>query len=474
MTEIKKKSSEEQRFKELRTLSKGQAFLYSLPNAGVTAILGIITSFIILYYVNIMGVPPIVQGAIFSIALYIYAFLCPLFGSLCNRLQSRFGRKKTLMLITGPIYALLSILLWLNPFPSADIPYSTPYLPVVLWLAVILISLRLVGSAFYSTYISLLPDLTTDEQNRIQASSIGMMTAIMGVAMSLFGPILLLSETTRNLSIEDPSLYYPTSPVGRDIAFGITIIGIFMALFFLVGYILMMIKIKEPPLECEDTPLKQAFVDLKKPFKDKNFRSFLISYFLFWMPLVSLNYTLMPIATFLLDLRGNEFILLAIFAFGAAIAAFVIWTKLSLKWGLKKTTMACIFISIIALSMVFFLTFPMSHEVKLAYGLVVVCFCLMGYVGAMIFPFPIISDIIDTAEIKSGRSLSGPYSGAYNFVLSSAAATAMLVVTSILEIFGAQEPISFAMIFALGAILLVCSLLFFKKVNIIGTDQRSK
>jgi Na+/melibiose symporter-like transporter len=116
----------------------------------------------------------------------------------------------------------------------------------------------------------------------------------------------------------------------------------------------------------------------------------------------------------------------------------------------------------------------MSHEIKLGFGLIVVCFCIAGYVGAMIFPFPIIGDIIDTAEIKSGRSLSGPYSGAYNFVLSSAAATAMLVVTSILEIFGAQEPISFAIIFVLGAILLVCSLLFFKKVNIIGTEKRSK
>ena len=120
------------------------------------------------------------------------------------------------------------------------------------------------------------------------------------------------------------------------------------------------------------------------------------------------------------------------------------------------------------------LALDLPHEIVIIYGFTIVCILLLGFVGSQIFPWAILSDIIDSAEIRTGRSLSGPYSGAYNFVLSSAAATSMLIISIVLEIFGPTEKISYALVFMLGSILLAIAVFIFQKVKIVGTDQRQR
>ena len=294
-----KANSQENRgtFKELRTLTTGQAVAYALPNAGVNAVLGILVNFTIIYYVNIMGVPPIIVGGLFSLAMYIYAFMCPVFGAICDKFETRFGRKKTIMLISALPYVIFFLVLYMNPVPPADVEFGSIYLPIVLWLAVFLIGFRIVSSAFFSSYTSLLPELSTDEQNRIKVATINMMIVIIGVAMGLLGPMIVLGETTEGLSRENPELYYPISETGQAIRSGILVFALIMAFFFLVAFIIMMVTIKEPQINACEASVTEMFIDLMEPFKDKNCRTFLISYFLLWIPLVSLSYVLMNVIT---------------------------------------------------------------------------------------------------------------------------------------------------------------------------------
>jgi Na+/melibiose symporter-like transporter len=302
---------------------------------------------------------------------------------------------------------------------------------------------------------------------------INMIMLILGTAVGMLGPLILLGETTQGLSREDPELYLPFSQIGRDIAGGVSIFAIGIFIFFLLCVTLMMVFVKEPEKELKVQPSFRAILkDLIEPFKDINYRNFLISYFLLWIPLVSINYTIMNIITFLLELRGSEYILFAIIAFIAAVSSFLLWTNLSDKLGLKKTTSICILITIVAFVLVIFLTLPMPHLIRMIFGFIIVCICLTGYVGSMIFPPAIMSDIIDTAELRTGRSLSGAYSGAYNFNLSIAAAFSMLIISVLLEIFGPKASISYALIYIFGAGLLIVSYFIFQKVEIVGTDNR--
>lgn len=465
-------TEETQEIKEERLLSVPEAIAYSLPNAGVNAVLGIIVNFTILYYVNIMGMPPIIAGGIFSLALYLYSFLCPIWGAICDKIETRFGRKKTIMLMTAPIYTVFFLLLYLNPRPTSDIPYGSLFIPLIIWYAIFLIGFRIVESGFYATYTSLLPVISTDEKNRIQVTTINMAVMIVGVAIGLLGPIILLGETTQGLSREDPVLYYPDSPVGQSISNGVLIFAISMAIFNFITFMIMIKIIKEPKNKSCEMGMKQVFKDLIEPFKDHNFRNFLIAYFLLWVPLVSLNYVLMNLITFVLELRGSEFVIFAIVAFSAAVVAFIFWNKISAKIGLKKVTTLCLLISIVAFLLMQLIIIPFPHETIFIIGLFLVSLVLFGYVGSMIFPWAIVSDIVDNAERKMGRPLSGPYAGAFNLVLSFAAATSMLMVSIMLELYGAEATASYAFVFLLGIFLLVPAVLIFQKVIITGTESR--
>lgn len=472
MSEDNTKTTEKQAFKELRTLSKGQALIYSMPNAGNTAMLGIAVNFTLLFYINIMGQPPIIAGGIYSIALCLYAILCPLFGAVVDKLKSKFGRKKTMMLFSGPIFAITFILFWVPPIP--DTPYGTMFLPLLLWLIIFMFAFRIATAAFSSSYTALLPELSTDEKNRVEISTITMLMMIIGVAIGMIGPILLLGETTQNLPVNDPQLYYPVSETGRAIASGLLTFVVIISIFNIACFILVLIFIKEPPPDSSESLIfKQVIKDLSEPFKDKNSLRFLISYFLVWIPLVTLNYTVMNLTTFVLDLRGSEFLLFAGVAFFAAIGAFILWNVLSEKLGLKRTTSICIFITCVSFFFILILILPMEHETMIPIGMVIVSACLVGYVGVMIFPMAIMSDIIDTAELKSGRSLSGSYMGAYNMVLSFGSAASMLIVSILLEVFGPAEPISYGIIYMVCGFLLVGGFFLFQKVKIVGTEERT-
>ncbi|MCP4763324.1 MAG: hypothetical protein GY870_16235, partial [archaeon] len=186
----------------------------------------------------------------------------------------------------------------------------------------------------------------------------------------------------------------------------------------------------------------------------------------FWVPVVSLSYLLMNIATYLLQLRGSEFMLFLLVACCAGIFAFVLSQKLSAKYGIKKTLRICLLITLIPFVSIFVVLFPFDHISIVVIGMVLVSLCLIGFVGAMIFPATIMSAIIDEAESTSNKSLSGSYAGASSMVMTGGSATSMLIVSLFLELLGPEEKISYVVIFLFGAVLIILSLYLFRKVRI--------
>ena len=91
----------------------------------------------------------------------------------------------------------------------------------------------------------------------------------------------------------------------------------------------------------------------------------------------------------------------------------------------------------------------------------------------MIFPLAILSDLIDSAETKSGISLSGSYSGAFIMIGCFATGTTILIISFFFEIFGPTSPISYGIILSgMGTILIIIATILFHKVQITGTKQK--
>ena len=461
MTEEKTKIQSE---KEVRILSTGKAVVLGLPNLGLTAVLGVAVSFSLIFYINIMGQPPIIAGGIYSVALYLYALMCILGGALSDKI----GKKKV-MAISGPIIALSFIFLWIPPIPTTE--YGTLYLPLFIWFLLWSFLFRIMVGFFQPSMYAFQPELSTDEQNRVKVSMINMLCILGGTVIGAFVPIILMGDLTQNLSRSDPKLYYPESEIGKNIATQIQLLTTLISVLFVILFIIMLIIIKEPEKDRSDkSSFKEVMVQLTEPLRDTNYRTFLITFFLFWIPFVAFQYLVVNLGTFLLKLRGNEFVILAVVALIFAIVSFVVWKTISTKFGIKKTLTICLIFAAVAFFLVLILLIPMPHGLLFGVGIILVSLCLCSLVGTMVFPFAIMGDIIDQAEEATGKNLSGSYSGGFTMMGSLASGTAMLIISIFLEIFGPEAPISYAFILALGAAFIVVAIFLFQKVKIVGTE----
>jgi Na+/melibiose symporter-like transporter len=465
MTEEKKIKTKTEAAKDQRIMSLKEMVLIGMPNLGLTAILGIAVSFTVIFYINIMGQPPIIAGGLYSAALFFYAGMCIFGGAIADKI----GKKKVL-LFSGPILAISFVFIWTPPHPTTG--FGVAFVPLIVFLVIFSFLFRCMTGFFQPTLYSLLPELSTDEQNRVKASMVNMLMMLVGTVIGAIGPILLLGDATQGLGREDPTLFITNSSIGQSIASQIILFSTIVCIMFVGLFVVMMLGIKEPKKEKIDTSFKDIMKGVSEPFKDKNARIWFLCFFLFWIPFVALQYSILNIATFVLNLRGSEFPLLAIIVLGSALASFIVWNNLSKKGGLKKTLTICLTFSALAFSLIMILLIPMEQGALIVWGTLVMSLCFVGFVGTMIFPFAITADLIDKAELKSGRALSGAYSGAFTMMGSLASATSMLIISIFLEAFGAQNPLSFAVILGIGAILMVVSILVLQKVEISGSKQK--
>jgi len=455
--------------KEIRTLSTGKAIIYTLPNMGLTALLAITVFFTLLFYINIMGQPPLIVGAIYSATIFVYAVFCAIWGVIADKI----GKKKVL-LFSGPILAISFIFIWIPPIPTGS--YGEVFLPLIFWLIIFGFTFRIMIAAFQPIFYSLLPELSTEEQNRIKISMINMIMMIIGTIIGTVGPIILMGEATKNLSRENPKLYYPISVIGRIIYTQIVFFATLMSLMFCFCFILMLLIIKEPPKHRDKKfSFNEIFKDLAGPFKDKNYRFFLITFYLFWIPFVAFQYLVLSLATFVISIRGNEFLLMAVVVIVFAALSFIGWKKISEKYGLKETLSICLIFSILSFILVSVLLIPMPDEMILIMGILLISLCFCSSVGTMVFPFAIMSELIDNAEIKTGKILSGSYSGAFIMMGSLAASSSLLIISINFELFGPENALGYIIILSvIGSILLIIALIVFQKVQIIGMDKSVK
>ncbi len=326
---------------------------------------------------------------------------------------------------------------------------------------------RITAAGFQSTLYALLPELSTNEKNRVKVSMLNTLMATLGFVVGIMGPVILMSQATKDLDRSTPQLYYPASSIGRIIATQTFQFSIVIIIIFIIALILMQLKIKEQPKSNVDTlKIKEVLKSITIPFKDKNYKMWLITTFLFWIPFVSFQYLIINMAIYMFKLRGNEFIVLVGIALIAGIMSFIVWQKLAIKKGLKKTLSACFLTAGIGFSLITLLVIPMDHLLIFIIGTILVSIIACSLIGAMVFPLAITSNIIGKAENKTGKSLGGAYYGTYSTIAALASASAMLLVTIILQTLTTESPVAYGVIMGCNALLILIATICLKKVEL--------
>jgi Na+/melibiose symporter-like transporter len=140
-----------------------------------------ITAFLLLFYNQVVGLPPAMVSAAIMIALVFDAFIDPLVGQISDNLRSPWGRRHPFMYIAALPVSVAFYLIW-NP------PVGWENEALFIYMLVCLLTIRLFDTFFELPSSALLAELTQDYNERTALISI---RSFCGVAGGLIMQLLV-------------------------------------------------------------------------------------------------------------------------------------------------------------------------------------------------------------------------------------------------------------------------------------------
>ncbi|WP_141500536.1 MFS transporter [Paenibacillus luteus] len=370
---------------------------YSSGNLSVNLMAQAFASYIVFYYVDVLGVEP----GLISVAMVIHgivnAVLNPLFGHISDRTSSRFGRRIPYMLFGMVPLAALFTAIWFPLGTGTEVFWY--FLTIVLLYDILFVMVVL-------NYSALFPEMFTTMKERATVSSWRQMFGIVGMIIGVALPPLVYG----NLG---------WGPMGAIFA-GIA----------LVFFIIMVSSSKEKTVvDREEIGFVQS---LKFTFSNKAFVLFVIGSFF-----VQFTFAMLPAAIpfftkYVLGAEdaSNTILLGAIFI--AAIPCVYLWGRLVQKWGARKTVL--IAVSIYALAMV-----PFVFVSSVAAAAAAAAAIGIGLAGLLVLLDVLLSEIIDEDEKRTKVRREGMYFGMNGFIVKWGVSLQAVVLGLILEATGYKK-----------------------------------
>ncbi|MFX0071006.1 MAG: MFS transporter [Candidatus Hermodarchaeota archaeon] len=312
----------------------------------------------------------------------------PLLGTLSDKSNTKWGRRKPFIIAGVYPLVIVNILLWTPLRASPLITFFYFLIIMIIW------------EFFYTMYsvnqTALFPEMFRDLDQRTKANTIVQFFQIISLMIAFILPSFFIPK------YDDPQYY--TNYMYAGIALSI-ICGITATIFIKFG-------IKERPEFSKEHETAPSFIEsLKYTFKNKAFRTYIVATFALWYAFGMLP-TITPLyGSFVLGI-DDSFILslfLATAFISAAIFVFI-WKPILRKFGAKKTYLYILATFIITLAPFMFISDMTSAFI--AY------FCLgIGLSGAMIIRDVSISAIIDEDELNTGTRREASYYGINGFMV---------------------------------------------------------
>jgi len=124
-----------------------------------------ITSFLMLYYNQVIHLPAIAVSGVLMVSLVLDAFFDPFLGQWSDNFRSRLGRRLPFMYASALPVAILFVMLWIPPKGWSETA-------LVAYLAVCVIGVRFLDTVFYLPHVALIPELTSNYDERTKLFTI--------------------------------------------------------------------------------------------------------------------------------------------------------------------------------------------------------------------------------------------------------------------------------------------------------------
>lgn len=364
---------------------------YALP-AFTLAVIGIpVYVYIPKFYTDTIGVPVALVGVILLLIRIFDAVTDPLTGIISDRADTRFGRRRP-MILAGSIFVSISILFLFNPprMNSGD---------AAIWFAAWMFLLFLSWTIVTVPYESLGPELTFDYHERTSLFSIRDGFLLGGILTAAASPVII------------KSIFHDTVAARGDAAVFL-IFSVIYSPIIALSAIWCVIFIKEIVLEHKATEILSG---IKFVIKNRPFLTLLLSYTISAIGNNLPATLILYYVEYVLQSKMADIFLVIYFVTG--IIFLPVWIKIAKDYGKKTAWIAAMILNTGTFSGVFFL----GAGDELLYG-VLVFLSGAGFGATLAIPSSIQADVIDYDELMTGERREGQYIGIWSLAKKMTAA----------------------------------------------------
>jgi len=372
---------------------------FALGNIGGLAIGQSTILLLYAYYFLYLGVPLSPLGI--SIILVIYgiwdALNEPLIGHLSDFTRSRWGRRKP-FIIAGIIP--LIIFSYLIYTPPVDNPVTSS-----IYLIFVLVLYELFVTMVITSWYSLFPELSLEQEERLSISKYLQIFGIFGLIIGLGGAPLIAG-----------TLGYPMMGL---------ILGLIAAVFMLPTILFVKERKEYQPKETDKISFWKS---ISISLRNRTFLYFVLVQFLLQLAYALVLSSLPLMFEGILGLGEIEYSILLLATFLSVFPGLFLWIKIAKERGTKTS----LFISMICFCVVFPFSFLITNQII---ALIVLLAAGIGLGGLMLLPTILLSDVVDEDQLKTHERREGIYTGVSGVIVKLANAISWGIVGLTLTLF---------------------------------------
>ncbi len=391
--------------------------LYGVGEIPITATMGLVGIYVLLFYNSVMGLDGALAGFGVTAGLIVDAVLDPYIGFRSDASRLSLGRRQSFMLFgclgMGPFFFAL-----LSP------PQGMHTLPLFCWLLVSSLGFRFCFAIYRIPYLSLGAELTADYDERTRVIAVRSLIGLIGMASAATVPLLVFFHRVKGAP--DPKLQYAGYP-HMGLAF-----GALMTAAGLVAVFGTQTHRSFGQLGSGRKEARQFFPGMRLFLRNPNFRALWVAFILCSLSVV-VNFSLM--VHFLKWYAGIESdrALSAVQGafYGGAVVGVAAWIWIS-KRGEKRNLFIASVGGLITILVLATLLVGKGH--LFGFGSRAFPALLAGNAIAGLFasalwvlPFSMMADVVDQDELVSGMRREGVCFGIMNFGEKIASGGALLL-----------------------------------------------
>jgi glycoside/pentoside/hexuronide:cation symporter, GPH family len=399
-------------------LSVKEKLGYGLGDLSGNIMFSAISFFLLYFFINVGGLNPKLAALVFIIARFWDAITDFWMGSISDRTNTRWGKKKVYMLFGAVPYGLMFIILWIVPFGD-DATQTVRFL----YYTFAYLLYNTTWTIVYIPYNALTANMTGDYDERTSLNAYRIVMANIGILLGA-AVFALLADGTASVFYQ----IYGSEKTAYSLA---------GAIFGVLALIIMLVCVSSVTerVDYQEQGRKNLLVTLKEFFSLREFRN-IITYYL--LSMIGFDIIMAIFIFFINDTLGfgggSDSMLFVAIPLVTAIVSAALWVYLSEKYSKHKVyAAASVFMFVVLLAC---LIVPPQNYL----ALISVCIGAgIGMSAIQILPFASLPDVVEVDQHVYGSRREGAYYGINQFMYKLASGLAIAFVSFVLGVFGYQE-----------------------------------